>query len=605
MSLKEKINLQIIKYKSKELALKIERSGAAAKAGKIIGKIPVIKKVNNLSLKKRRITFTSLFLVVVVGAVTAISGFFMGNADALEYTEYKVKKGNVTVSISGSGTVEPIEQYNVVALVEGEVLEDTFKEGDTVEEGQLLYRIDASDMENSMEKANLSLEKSNLSYQSSRDSYTGLTVTSPIAGRVTEIYAAKGDNINSGSKIAKVEDDTYMTVKVPFGESDVAGLYVGQSVNVTVENTFEVIKGSISKIYKSKRVMDGYTTVTDVEVTLKNPGALESGTYVTVNAGGVDCYEGGSLEANNEKIITAKASGMVTKLTASEGEYLSRGSEILRMSSDTASDSLKNSELSLRESQLSYESTQDQLDNYNITAPISGSVISKTIKAGDTLDSSAGSQTVMAVIADMSVMTFTIDVDELDIASMKKGQEVNITADALTGKRFTGYVDNIGLLGTSENGVTTYPVTIVINDAEGLWPGMNITADIVVDSAKDVLTVPVSAVNRGDTVLVKGAKGTEGIDQNDAPAGSKYVRVKLGLNDESYIEITSGLSEGDVVLVPVVKSDESDSSSNEMMIPGGGMPGGGQMPAGGPPSGNGGTFSNSRGNSGSGSSGGQ
>lgn len=598
LKLKEGFHSKISIETIKGMAFRLENSKAAVKLEAIIGKIPILKKLNNLSIKKKRAVFTAILLVIVVGAYSVVSGLFMGESQALEYTEYEVSKGNVTVSISGSGTVEPIRQYDVVALVEGEVLEDTFNEGDTVEKGQLLYKIDSSDMEKTLEKANISYEKSQMSYQSSQDAYNGLTVTAPIAGRVTEIYVEKGDNVSSGSKIAAVVDDTYLTAKVPFNVNDIGNLYNGQSVTVTVENTFEQLSGTITKIYNSKRILDGYISVTDVVVTIKNPGALSGGTYVTVNAGGVDCHEGAALECTNEKIVTAGASGMVTKLTATEGEYLSRGGEILKLSSDSAGDSLKSSELSMREAELSYQSTQEQLDNYSITAPISGSVISKTVKAGDTLESSSSAQTILAVIADMSTMTFTIDVDELDIASMKKGQEVNITADALSNRKFTGYVDNIGLLGTSTNGVTSYPVTIVINDGEDLWPGMNVTADIVIDSAEDVLTIPVAAVNRGNTVLVKGAEGTEGVNQSSAPSGAQYVRVELGLNDDSYIEIAAGLKEGDVVLVPAAKTEGETTTQMQKngMMPGTGMPaggggmpqGGGQMPSGGRPDNSGG-----------------
>jgi HlyD family secretion protein len=355
-----------------------------------------------------------------------------------------------------------------------------------------------------------------------------------------------------------------------------------------VENTFEVLRGTISRISNSKRILDGYIEVTDVEVEVENPGALESGTYVTVNAGGIDCYEGAALEGNIEKIVTAKISGLVSKITASEGEYLRKGDTIIQMTNDSASDDLRSSQLSLRESQLSYESSQDQLDEYTITAPISGTVIEKDVKAGDTVESSSSSSATMCVIADMSVMTFTIDVDELDIAQMKEGQEVSITADALSNKKFTGYVDNIGILGTSSDGVTSYPVKIVINDADDLWPGMNVSAEIVVDSAENVLRVPVSAVNRGNTVLVKGADGTEGIPQKDAPAGAKYVRIEAGLNDESYLEVTGGLSEGDIVLVPVVQSSgEEETSNGQMMRDGNGGMRGGNGGMSGPPAGGG------------------
>lgn len=564
----------------------MENSKAGRKVYGVIGKIPALKNVHNLSLKKRRIVFTSVFLAAILGLTAVVSGFFRGDAEALTYTEYDVGKGDVSVTISGSGTVEPNEQYSVVSLVEGDVLEDTFKEGDTVTEGALLYRIDSSDMEKTLEKANISFEKSNMSYQNSLEAYNGLNVTAPIAGRITEILVKKGDNVSSGSKIATIVDDTYLTAKVSFGANDVGSLHTGQAVDVTVENTFEALSGTISKIYSSKKILNGYIEVTDVEVTVRNPGALESGTYVTVNAGGVDCYEGAALEGNTEKIVTAKTSGMVSKVTASEGEYLSRGAAIVSLTRDSADEDLKNSELSLRESRLSYESTQEQLDEYNITAPISGTVIEKSVKAGDTLESTNSGSNAVCVIADMSVMKFTINVDELDIASMKEGQRVNITADALSNRKFTGYVNNIGILGTSTDGVTSYPVEIVINDGEDLWPGMNVTAEIVVNSAKDVLKIPVAAVNRGDTVLVKGAEGTEGIDQTGVPSGAKYVRVKLGLNDESYIEVAEGLSEGDTVLVPVMAGTDEESETQKgvvMMGPGGGggMPAGGGMPGGG------------------------
>lgn len=558
---------------------------AARHVNSMTGKIPVLKKVHNLSLKKRRIVFTSVSLAVILGAAAAVNGIFGKDAEALSYTEYQVNKGDIAVTISGSGTVEPKEQYDVVSLVSGDVLEDTFKEGDSVTEGALLYRIDSSDMEKTLEKANISYEKSNMSYQNSLDAYNGLNVTSPIAGRVAEILVKKGDNVSSGAKIATIVDDAYLTAKVSFGANDAGSLSVGQPVDVTVENTFEVLSGTISNIHRTKKILDGYIEVVDVEVTVKNPGALESGTYVTVNAGGIDCYEGAALEGNTEKIVTAKTSGLVSKITASEGEYLRAGDSIVTLTKDSADQDLKNSELSLRESKLSYESTQEQLDEYNITAPISGTVIEKTVKAGDTLDSSnsSGAKT-LCVIADMSEMKFTINVDELDIASMKEGQKVNITADALSSKRFTGYVNNIGILGTSTDGVTSYPVEIVIDDGGDLWPGMNVTAEIVVNSVQNVLKIPVSAVNRGNTVLVKGGTGTEGIDQSGAPSGSKYVRVELGLNDESYIQVANGLSEGDTVLVPVIagSGDETGTKKNMVVMgPGGGMPSGGGMPGGG------------------------
>jgi HlyD family secretion protein len=110
---------------------------------------------------------------------------------------------------------------------------------------------------------------------------------------------------------------------------------------------------------------------------------------------------------------------------------------------------------------------------------------------------------------------------------------------------------------------------------------MNVTAEIAVNSVQNVLTVPVSAVNRGNTVLVKGAKGAEGVDQTGAPSGAKYVQVELGLNNDSFIEVTKGLSEGDTVLVPVIQSSTEEETSQQGMVMMG--PGGGGGSMSGPP----------------------
>ncbi|MDR2295655.1 MAG: efflux RND transporter periplasmic adaptor subunit, partial [Clostridiales Family XIII bacterium] len=454
--------------------------------------------------------------VIAVCAILAVCAVLFGGrflfsqeAEALEYTEFTVTRGDITVSLSGSGTLAPVAQYEVVSLVGGEVLSDTFREGDSVEKGQLLYTFDTSEMQNSLERANLSLERSRMNYEKTLKSNEGLVVTSPIAGRITELYVQEGDNVNTGARVAKIVDDSSLTARIPFGEGDAARLRAGQSVRVTVENSFEVLDGVITKVYDTSRQSDGYVTVTDVDISVANPGLLSAGSFVSVEADGLSSYEGGELKGGAEKLVTAQAGGMVEKLYVLTGERVGAGAPIADLSSDTADDSLQEGYLSLREAELSYENAAKQLADYELTAPISGSVISKSVKAGDSLESST--KTVMAVIADMSEMSFTINVDELDIAEVQAGQQAIITVDALPNQIFSGVVDNVGLLGTSSNGVTTYPVKIKPDQTEGLWPGMNATATIVVDSVRDVLMIPVTAVSRGSLTLVKGGTAAEDV----------------------------------------------------------------------------------------------
>ena len=123
-----------------------------------------------------------------------------------------------------------------------------------------------------------------------------------------------------------------------------------------------------------------------------------------------------------------------------------------------------------------------------------------------------------------------------------------------------------------------------INEYGDLLPGMNVDASIVVESADNVVAIPVSAVNRGDVVYVKGEK----TEENDhAPDGYRSLRIETGINDSDYIEVKKGLSEGDEIRGARGASGNETSGTagaQQQGMPGmGGMPGG--MPGGGMPGG--------------------
>ena len=343
-----------------------------------------------------------------------------------------------------------------------------------------------------------------------------------------------------------------------------------------MESTFETLEGTVSKVDRMDTVLEGGMMVRYVTVEVSNPGALTPSQTGSVTVDG--CASAGSapFEYAAEENITAEVSGQVASIQAQEGSWVNRGGVILTLTSDSVEDSLQSAADSLRNAQLSLESRQDQLDNYTITSPIRGTVIDKNYKAGET--SEAGK--VLCSIYDLSYLTMTLSVDELDISDIEVGQKVSITADAVEGKTYTGVVTKVSVAGTSSGGTTTYPVTVRIDETEGLLPGMNVDAAITLQSASGVLAIPSGALNRGNTVLVtadspSAANGTaiEGGDYCSVP-------VEIGASDSSYIEIISGLQEGDTVAyIPT-----TSSGGFGMMMPGGmggvafesaAMPGGG------------------------------
>ena len=555
------------------------------------GTPPSGKKKKRRKLKKPVIIAAA---VVVIGGA-AVAHHFLSSKKSDEtqtYIEASATRQDIQKTLSATGTIQPANQYDVTSSVQGDVISCTFEEGDTVKKGDTLYEIDKTEAQNQIDQAKLQLEQSRNSYNQTAESLNDLTITSKKSGMVTEMYVEVGDQIQAGAKIADVRDSSSMELKVPFNSADVSKFGVGSKATVTMDSSFETLSGTVTAIDAQETVLDGYQIVKYVTIRVSNPGGLSTSSAATATINGVACNQGANFTYLSESTITADASGTVASLSVSEGSRVSVGTVVARLSSTETENQVTNSKLSLEQQQLSYQSTVDKLDDYTITAPIDGTIITKNIKVGDTLDATNG-QTTLAVIYDLSYLTFDISLDELDVNEVAVGQKVNITCDSLTDAgTFEGTVTKVSVAGTTQNGVTTYPVTVRIDDApDGLLPGMNVDATIVVEESKDALTVPVAAVQRGNTVYVKddSAKNTDNtmVGGTTLPDGWREATVETGLSDDNNIEITSGLSEGDVVYVPQVQAQSSSDDDN--MMPGGDMGGapGGDM-GGGSPGGGGG-----------------
>ena len=518
-------------------------------------------------------------LIPAVACVVALSlgiHFFGGGQTALAadltYTTAAVERRDITSEITGSGSLEAANSYSVTSLVDGTILADYFEEGDQVNEDTVLYDIDSSDMASSLEQSEISLSQAQRSYNNKLKDLADLTVIAPKAGQVVDIAVEAGDDVSAGQTVATIRDSDTMTLKVPFLADEAAGFYVGQSAQVTLDSTFEVLNGTVTEVSGVDQVLTGNVIVRDVTIQVSNPGGLSTSQTGSATVDGCASASGGSFSYLAERSVTAEVSGTVASIHVSEGDRLSQGGAILTLTSDNLEDELQSAAEALRNAELSLESRYDQLDNYTITSPISGTVIDKNYNAGENIETG---QTLCSIY-DLSYLTLTLNVDELDISNIQVGQQVLITAEAVEGRTYTGVVTKVSVAGTSSSGTTTYPVTIRIDETDGLLPGMNVDATITLDSAGGVLAIPSAALNRGNTVLVtadspSAANGTlmEGIGGDSEQYYS--VPVEVGVSDDSYIEIISGLQEGDTVAYIPTTSSGSFEMGSMMMIPGGGM----------------------------------
>lgn len=507
------------------------------------GKMNNFKKKFSGTSKTKKIIALILVIVIVIVAVKACSG--KGKNDAMQASTYTMDtavRTSIVESITGTGTLEPADKYTVTTLLKGDVLSDAFEEGDIVKEDQTLYQIDSSDMETSIEKAQISVSSAQRNYNTAVKALDNLNVKTKVGGTVTDVLVEVGDEVSAGQEIAKVRDDSVMTIELPFPADEADTFYIGQSAEVTLYGSFETLSGTVASVSGATQVMPGNMIVKNVKINVDNPGAISEEQMATAEVGTSGSTQSGKFQYKENRSVNAEVSGEVVEIVNDEGALVSDGSTIIRLESDNVMDSVQSASDNVKDAQISLENQYENLEDYTVKSPINGTVIEKLVKAGDTIDAGAK----LCTIYDLSYLKMTMNVDELDINKISVGQDVTITADAVEGKTFAGKVTKINMAGTTTNGVTTYPVEVQIdNPDEDLLPGMNVSTEIVVSQADDVIAIPVGAVTRGNMVLVK--TGANSSEDPSIPEGYEYVEVETGISNDSYVEIKSGINEGDEI----------------------------------------------------------
>ena len=190
-------------------------------------------------------------------------------------------------------------------------------------------------------------------------------------------------------------------------------------------------------------------------VTVDENGKLTA-QAATASINGVSALASARFAYQREQSITASSSGKVTALCVKEGQTIGENAALLQLSGNDLTKQVQNASDNLRSAQMSMEDTEKSMENYTITSPISGTVISKDVKAGDTVGTSSSTSETMCVIYDLSYLEMTLNVDELEILSIQEGQEVSIEADAISDRTFTGVVTSVSSAGTTSGGTTTY-----------------------------------------------------------------------------------------------------------------------------------------------------
>ena len=412
-----------------------------------------------------------------------------------------------------------------------------------------------------------------------------------------------------------------------------------ENANVPMQATTRVIQG-------------------DLSVSVSGAGSIEPVNKQTIKSsvnGTIEkvLVKEGDLVAKGDVLVTFERSDLTSQIRSKSLSIQKLEIELKQLHDNYKKADDANREslmISIERQQLDLEAAREELIELQgegsteaIVAPFDGVILAVSAEAGNNVNTNAE----IAQIANYDVLKIVVPVDELDIPEVKLGQAATIWVDAFENETFTGVVTEIAREGRTSNGVASFDVTVQIDDAKSIKSGMSAEASIVVMQKSSVMMLPIDAVQSSRSgyyvMLSSSAEGAspesdasgarmqrEGSDQAQLPRGERPTRgegtmpmggrqigqvggrigtpgsnaegtlvmVEVGIANEDYIEIVSGLSVGDTVILPTTTAA---SSSNMMMqggfggirgvdvggFGGGGMPTGGGFGGGGMPTGGG------------------
>ena len=530
-------------------------------------------------IKKRNII---IFLVVAIVVILTIFFFFRKESTISQFnintTEATVTKQDLEESLSFTGTLSAAYEYAVTTTATGKIIESNVEKNQNINKDKILFIIEPDTDDYTLTKAKLNYDKAISNYEDTLDLSKELKVMSDINGIIVKWYVDVGDDFSSGGKIVDIRNSDLVTLKLPFNSVDAQLINSGDIGIVILDGTFEQIECLVLSVDKVDTILTGNRKVRYVEVQINNPGAITSEDIATAIINETGSTQSANFEYKDEYTIIATNSGTLQSRYKEAGLKVYEGESLGLIKSSKSQEDLLNGEITLADAKSTYENT---LNQYSVKSDIDGIVVAINYELNNRVEGSAVKPITLATVYDLSYLTFDISVDELDISKIVEGQKVRITCDALDGVEIEGVVSNVSIAATTQNSVTTYPVTVKIeNPPEGLLPGMNVDADIIIKEVSDVLVIPVAALQRGDVVYVKDVTASKS-DNTNIPDGYKSVKVETGMTNNSYIEIVSGLSEGNVVYL--TQTAKESSTEESMFNFGEGM--GGQMPNGGMQSG--------------------
>lgn len=521
---------------------------------------------------------------VIAGAVVvalAAGGFllyrFLTKQDSAssEIQTQAVQYGTIQSKVTGSGNAKAKESAAITLTAGGTVQEVFVSPGDTVTAGQPLYTIFSQEAQDQVTQAQTQVDNLNKEMSALLEDANNLTVRAPFAGKLINVKEFQPDQeVAKETAVATLVNDKKLKLSLYFSYAYENQIRTGQSVQVSIPTVMGAYTGTVEKINKVRFISPEGAVHFEVVITFQNPGTLTAGmdasaTLTASDGSAIYPYENGKTEYYETREIITKAAGPVV----SQGNLLdyadvAAGEALLTLGSSTIDETIMSKQKEIDEAQKKLEEAQKGLADFNAVSPIDGSVTSCTltpgmeVKSGDTV----------ITISNTTNMVVDITVDDKNIAFVQPGLMVELSD--WNGNIFMGTVTAINMgAAESQNGMTSYPVTLTVDNQDGsLLAGMYLDYSFVASQSDDCMMVPMQSVKNIPSedgmstdyvVFIRADERPENAvdleipepEPGEPPAypspeeGFYPVKVETGLNDPYNVEIKSGLNGDEEVFV--------------------------------------------------------
>ncbi len=539
------------------------------------------KQRSKEQLQRRKRRLRGAVAAVVILAAAGVGGFFLYRfLTAQESVESEMQTQTAQISsiqstVSGSGNARSKESAAITLTQGGTVQEVFVTSGQTVTEGQPLYTIRSQEAEDAVTTAQEKVNNLQEDMDDLLEKANNLTVRAPFAGKLVEVSEFQvDDKVSEGAAVCTLANDKQLKLSLYFSYAYENEISVGQAVEVSIPAVMSTFQGTVEDIHKVSYISPEGSVYFEVVVVFDNPNTLTEGMTASAKLTASDGtpiypYQNGSTEYYEVRKIVTEAGGPVLSEHLLRYANVNAGDPLLVMGSDTIDSDIRAKQKELDDAAADLAEAQTALGNFNATAPINGTVTSCTLTPGAEVKSG---ETVI-IISNNTNMVVEITVDDRNISFVQPGMTVDLTD--YNGNIFVGTVSSIDMSlsgDSSSNGMTSYPVTLEVDNSAGtLMAGMWLDYSFVASQSDNCIVVPMQAVKyvsdtEGNTFSVLFVQADEKpenavdidippVEEGQTPTyptpedGYYPVPVVTGLDDNYNVEIKEGIEEGQTVFV--------------------------------------------------------